>query len=214
MTRLVSQRYPELMSSERAELDALLSSSVLVHIGLEALGRPVVFPTGFAVIDGALVIHGSTGSRWMRAIVGQDVSATVTRLEGVLVARSNYESAMLYRSAMLFGRFAPVDEGRKRRVLDAFSDRILPGRSAETRPATKKELAATMALEMPIEKWSLRILDAWPEDPEEDVAGDAWAGLVRFGPPSARVDAAPDLRDGIPVRPSVEAVARHPERLV
>jgi nitroimidazol reductase NimA-like FMN-containing flavoprotein (pyridoxamine 5'-phosphate oxidase superfamily) len=202
------------MSEDRDALDALLASSVLAHVGLLSEGRAVVFPTGFAVIEDALVIHGSTGSRWMRALEGQEVSVTVTRLEGLLVSRSTYDSAMLYRSAMLFGRFRPVPAERKEAVLNALADRFIPGRSGELRPSTRKELAATMALELPIEQWSLRILDGWPEDQASDIAGDAWAGLVRFGAPSARVDPAPDLRPGIPVPPSVREAAAHPERLV
>lgn len=142
------------MSEDRAALDALLASSVLAHVGLVVDGRAAVFPTGFAVVDGSLVIHGSTGSRWMRALAGQEMSVTVTKLEGVVVARSTFESSMLYRSAMLFGRFEPVPAERKAAVLDALSDRLIPGRSAELRPSTRKELAATTALALPIERRS------------------------------------------------------------
>lgn len=214
MPELMSQRMPEKMSQDRAALDRLLASSILAHVGLVVDGRAAVFPIGFAVIDGELVIHGSTGSRWMRALEGQEVSVTVTKLEGVVVARSTFESSMLYRSAMIFGRFEAVPAERKSAVLDALSDRFIPGRSAEVRPSLKKELAATMALALPIEHWSLRMNDSWPEDEDADIAGDAWAGQVRFGAPSASVEAAPDLRHGIPVPASVEALLAHPERLV
>lgn len=214
MPELMSQRMPEKMSRDRAALDELLASSILAHVGLVVDGRAAVFPIGFAVIDGALVIHGSTGSRWMRALEGQEVSVTVTRLDGVVVARSTFESSMLYRSAMIFGRFTAVPAERKARVLDALSDRIIPGRSSEVRPSSKKELAATMALALPIEQWSLRMNDSWPEDEDDDIAGEAWAGQVRFGAPSASFAAAPDLRPGIPVPASVRALLAHPERLV
>lgn len=213
MPRLVSQRLPEYMREDRAELDDLLASSVLAHIGLIVDGGATVFPTGFAVIDGELVIHGSTGSRWMRALAEQEVSVTVTRLEGIGVARTTFESSMVYRSAMIFGRFAPVGPDRKAAVLDAFSDRVLPGRSREVRASSRKELAATAALAMPIERWSLRVSDGWPEDEPEDLAGDAWAGRVVFGAPAARLEVSPDLRSGIPVPPSVAALCAHPERL-
>ena len=218
MPRLVSQRMPELMNRDRAVLDELLAGSVLAHIGLlvpegEA-SRAVVFPTGFAVVDGAIVIHGSTGSRWMRALADQEVSVAVTKLDGVVVARSTFESSMLYRSAMIFGRFAPVPDERKAAALDALSDRFIPGRSAEVRASHKKELAATMALEMPIEQWSLRVSDGWPEDEPRDIAGPAWAGQVRFGAPTAQIVPAPDLREGTRVPASVLELAAHPERIL
>lgn len=214
MTELVSRRLPEKMVADREALDALLAESVLAHIGLVVDGHPAVFPTGFAVVGGALVIHGSTGSRWMRALEGQEVAIEITKLEGVVVARSTFESSMLYRSAMIFGSFARVPEERKDAVLNALSDRFIPNRSAELRPSKKRELAATMALELPLERWSLRVSDGWPEDEDDDIAGDAWAGHVRFGAPSTTVVPAPDLRPGIPVPASVEELAAHPERLV
>lgn len=219
MPALVSQRMPELMSRDRETLDALLASSVLAHIGVavaEADGttRATVFPTAFAVIDGSLVVHGSTGSRWMRSLLDQEVSVTVTRLEGVVVARSTFESSMRYRSAMIFGRFSQVDDARKADVLAALSDRFIPGRSAEVRPSSKKELAATLLLELPIETWALRVSDGWAEDGPEDCAGDAWSGHVRFGAPATEIVAAPDTRPGIPIPASVRELAAHPERLV
>lgn len=214
MPSLVSQRMPEKMETDRAALDELLGGTVLAHIGLIAEGRAVVFPTGFAVIDDAIVIHGSTGSRWMRAIAGQDVTVEVTKVDGVVVARSTFESSMLYRSAMLFGRFETVEPERKAAVLDALSDRFIPNRSSEVRPSSKKELAATTALAMPIDQWSLRVSADWPEDEDADIAGDAWAGFVRFGAPSATSVPAPDLRDGIEQPASVRELLAHPERIV
>lgn len=214
MTELVSARLAEKMSEDRAALDELLAGSVLAHVGLVVGGLARVFPTGFAVVDGSIVIHGSTGSRWMRALAGQEVAVTVTKLEGVVVARSTFESSMLYRSAMIFGEFARVADDRKELVLNALSDRFIPNRSTELRASSKKELAATMALELPIERWSLRVSDGWPEDEEDDIAGNAWAGHVRFGAPSASVIPAPDLRPGTPVPLSVQQLAAHPERLV
>ncbi|MCA0347273.1 MAG: pyridoxamine 5'-phosphate oxidase family protein [Actinobacteria bacterium] len=214
MHTLTSQRLPYKMREERELLDELLDASVLAHIGLVVDGRAVVFPTGFAAVDGEIVVHGSTGSRWMRALSGSEATVEVTKLDAVVVARSTFESSMQYRSAMIFGRFEPVSEERKAALLDAYSDRVIPGRSAELRPPHKKEIAATMALAMPIEQWSLRVSEDWPDDDEADIAGDAWAGIVSFGPPPARIEPAPDLRAGIPVPPSVLELAAHPERVV
>lgn len=214
MRTLTSQRLPEKMSEHREALDALLDSSVLAHIGLLVAGRPAVFPTAFAVLDDRIVIHGSTGSRWMRALAGGEAAVEVTKLDAVVIARSTFESSMQYRSAMIFGRFEPVATEEKSALLDALSDRLIPGRSAEVRASSKKELAATAVLALPIAEWSLRISNDWPEDEDEDVAGDAWAGIVAFGPPTTRIEAAPELREGVPVPPSVLRLAAKPERIV
>lgn len=204
MPELTSSRVPERMSTSRADLDALLDSQFLAHVSLAPDGDPVVFPTLIARDGDHVLIHGSTGSRWMRALAGGvPACVAVTDVGGIVVARSAFESSIVYRSAMLFGTFsASPDPAAAQAIL---TNRILPGRTDEVRPSTAKELAATMTLQMPIDQWSLRASDDWPEDPDSDVAGDSWAGIVRFGAPTVTVEPAPDLRPGIDVPDSVHA---------
>jgi uncharacterized protein len=89
------------------------------------------------------------------------------------------------------------------RALDLITEALLPGRVAEVRRPAARERAATLVLQLPIIEWSLKISAGWPDDPPEDVAGPAWAGVVprhiAYGPPLA----APDLRAGIDVPLSV-----------
>lgn len=202
MPELRATRMPERMSASRTELDDLLDSQLLGHVGVATDGEPAVFPTLIARDGDRLLLHGSTGSRWMRAAAeGAPVCVSVTEVGGIIVARSAFESSVVYRSAMIFGtcRRAPDQEA----ALAVLTNRVLPGRTTEVRPSTPKEYAATMALELPIDQWSLRVNDHWPEDPPEDVAGDSWAGVIRLGPAPAVIESAPDLRGDIPVPPSV-----------
>lgn len=212
--RLVPQRYPDMMRTERAELDAFLATTIIAHVAAVVDGRAVTMPTAFAVVDDQLVIHGSTGSRWMRALEGCDASVSVTRLSGLVVARSMFESSVLYRSAILFGRFARLDPAISETVLERFTERVLPGRPLETRASTRKELTATMLLAMPIAEWSLRVSEEMPDDGPDDVAGDTWAGQILFDSPRVAAVAAPDLRDGIPVPASVERFLGNPRGII
>lgn len=205
MDRLTSTRSPHHMSTDVADLYAVLDATFLGHVAFVDEGRPVVMPTAIARWGDRLLTHGSTGSRWLRRIgEGVPVCVSLAEVGGLVVARSAFESAVIYRSAMVFGAFAPVAEADKVEALDVLTDRLIPGRSAEVRPSTRRELAATMLLEMPLETWSVRLLDDMPDDPDDDVAGPAWAGQVRFGPPSRQILAAPDLRAGIEVPASVQ----------
>ena len=205
-------RLPELASTDRAALDALLDSALVGHFALVADdGTPAILPTA-VIRDGDRVLcHGSTGSRWMRRLAsGEPTALAVTSYDGLVVARSAFESSIHYRSAVLFGSCTPVTDDDKEHVLDLITDRLLPGRVAEVRRPTKAELAATLVLSLPIEDWSLRVSDDWPEDGPDDVAGPAWAGVVPLLPAWCDPLPAPDLADGIDVPPSVRGLSRPP----
>lgn len=202
-------RLGEKQTASREALDALLASTPLATIALVRDGHPTVFPTGFTRVGEDLVVHGSTGSPWLRALAsGAPAAVSVTTLDGVVVARSGFESSFHYRSAVLFGVFEPVPEDDKVRYLDALTDAFIPGRVAELRPSTRKEIAATLALRMAIttDNWSLKVSAGWPEDPDSDVAGDAWAGVVPMTTVYGDPRPAPDLTPGIEVPHSVRSM--------
>jgi uncharacterized protein len=200
-------RLPEKAVTDRAAVDALLDTARIGHVGLVADGHPLVIPTAIARLGDSVLVHGSTGSRWMRLLAGAAPAClTVTVVDGLVVARSAFESSMHYRSAVLFGSFSPVEDDEKVHALEVLIDALLPGRSREVRPSTRKELAATMVLALPIAEWSLKVSDGWPEDVPDDVAGDAWAGVVPLAERAGDPRPAPDLRSGIPVPTSVHSL--------
>jgi uncharacterized protein len=206
-------RLPEKATTDRADLDALLDTARLGHFAVVAEnGTPAVIPT-MIVRDGDRVLaHGSTGSRWMRRLAtGVPTSLGVTAYDGVVVARSAFESSIRYRSAVMFGACSTVSDD-KGRFLDLITEALIPGRSAEVRRPTKAELAATLVLALPLDDWSLKISAGWPEDEDEDIAGPAWAGVVPVRETYDAPLAAPDLRAGIEVPPSVRALLTGPTR--
>jgi len=201
-------RLAELQSTSRRQLDDLLDSTPLATVALVRDGHPVALPIGFARIDDEVVIHGSTGSPWLSALAGGAPAAvSVTIIDGVVVARSGFESSFHYRSAVLFGTFETVTDD-KVRYLETLTDTFIPGRVTELRASTRKELAATVVLRLPIgpDNWSLKISDGWPEDPESDVAAGGWAGVVPITTSYGAPVRAPDCDESIPVAPSVRAL--------
>jgi nitroimidazol reductase NimA-like FMN-containing flavoprotein (pyridoxamine 5'-phosphate oxidase superfamily) len=200
-------RIPEKASTERAHLDALLDTARVGHFAVVAEdGTPAVIPT-MVVRDGDQVLaHGSTGSRWMRRLAsGVPTALGVTAYDGIVVARSAFESSIRYRSAVVFGSCTTVTDD-KERFLDLVTEALIPGRGAEVRRPTKAELAATLVLALPLDDWSLKVSDGWPEDEDDDVAGPAWAGVVPVREAYGEPLPAPDLRAGIEVPPSVLAL--------
>jgi nitroimidazol reductase NimA-like FMN-containing flavoprotein (pyridoxamine 5'-phosphate oxidase superfamily) len=200
--------------TERGDLDALLDSTVVGHFGLtDPAGRPIVIPTAIVRDGDRVLAHGSTGSPWMRALAGgASTCLAVTALDGLVVARSAFESSLHYRSAVLFGACTPLGPDEREAALDLVTEALLPGRAAEIRRPTRRELEATLVLALPITEWSLKVSDGWPDDPPEDVAGPAWAGIVPMMAGYAAPLAAPDLRTGITPPPSVLRFADAPQR--
>jgi nitroimidazol reductase NimA-like FMN-containing flavoprotein (pyridoxamine 5'-phosphate oxidase superfamily) len=213
MTNTTLTRMHDRAVTDRTELDRLLDDTVLAHIGMvDDTGSAVVMPTGIARDGDRILIHGSTGSGWMRRIAeGCQVCVTVTDLNGIIVARSSFESSFRYRSAVLFGTFTELSDPDVSQALDVIIDHFLPGRRGEIRGTRRRELAATMVLAMPIQDWSLKISGASPTYKTDDVAEGTWTGVNPFHVQCGDKQAAPDLRAGIPVPASVRALtwARH-----
>lgn len=202
-------RFPDKAVPDRAELDRLLEDVYLAHVAVDTPGGVVAMPTAIARDGDRVIIHGSTGSRWMRSLAaGARTSVTVTALDAIVVARSSFENSFHYRSAVLFGAFTPLEGVAKVAAVDTLVDRIVPGRSLEVRTPTKRELAATLVLALQIETWTLKVSDRWPTDLAEDVAGDAWAGILPLEATVGEPVPAPDLRTGVPLPASVHALTR------
>jgi nitroimidazol reductase NimA-like FMN-containing flavoprotein (pyridoxamine 5'-phosphate oxidase superfamily) len=205
--RTTSARKEGRYEPDLSDLPALVADTLLGQVAFVREGQPMVIPTAvaFEPPDG-LLVHGSTGSGWMRWLAtGVPAAVSITALDALVVARSAFESSMRYRSAVLFGTFEEIQEEQaKRAALDLITDTLIPGRVDEVRRPTAKELAATLVLRLRIEDATLKTnSEAWPDDPDEDVAGDVWAGIVPRRTTYGDALPAPDLREGIAEPPSV-----------
>ena len=122
----VVSRLAEKQSISRSQLDELLDATPLATVALVRDGHPVALPIGFARIADDVIIHGSTGSPWLRELAdGAPAAVSVTTLDGVLVARSGFESSFHYRSAVLFGVFEEIDDD-KVGYLETLTDTFIP----------------------------------------------------------------------------------------
>ena len=200
-------RLREMQVHERQALDGLLDGVRVGHVGMTTDDQPVVIPTAIARDGDAVLVHGSTGSGGMRlAAGGAPACLAVTALDGIVVARSTFESTFHYRSAVIFGVFERLEGRRKERALDVVVEKLIPGRLSEVRRPSPGEINKTMVLSLPLETWSLKVSDGWPDDDDEDVAGPAWAGVVPLVQRAHSARPAPDLRTGIPIPASVAAL--------
>ncbi len=182
-------RKPERGSHEREVFNEVVDAARVGHLGYVVDGQPYVLPLGFARDGEALVFHGSTGARPFRLLAqGAPCCFTVTHVDGLVLARSANDSSMNYRSAVVLGNCENVsDDAEKWRILDVITDHLLPGRRASLRPMTKKEVASTMVLRLPIVEFSVKSRSGDPGDEGADIDFPVWSGVMpvvtTFGTP-------------------------------
>jgi nitroimidazol reductase NimA-like FMN-containing flavoprotein (pyridoxamine 5'-phosphate oxidase superfamily) len=205
--RTTVRRLPEKQVDDRAVLDAVLDDGRVAHVAVvEQDGQPYVVPVGYARDGDTVLFHGSTASRLFRTLAaGASTCLTVTRYDGLVLARSTFESSMHYRCAMVLGRATVVDGDAKLDALHRITDHLMPGRWADARHPNRKELAATLVLALPLDEWSVKVSDAPPDDAEEDLSRDIWAGVVPIRETYGSPEPAPDLTSAAPVPSYVRA---------
>jgi nitroimidazol reductase NimA-like FMN-containing flavoprotein (pyridoxamine 5'-phosphate oxidase superfamily) len=186
-------RLDEYGVAERSALDALLDSQLYGVLSTVVDGLPWAVPMLFARDGDRVLLHGSTGAGALRQVAaGSPAVLSVTAVDALAVAPTTFESSVNYRSATVRGNLTTLPDAEREAALDAFAERVLPGRTAEVRTSTRKELAATLALALPITDggWLLKVSGGWPSTPEESHASDdVWSGLVplrtTYGAPQA-----------------------------
>ncbi|MFQ5523460.1 MAG: pyridoxamine 5'-phosphate oxidase family protein [Acidimicrobiia bacterium] len=172
-------RLPERGVDDVAVLYEILDEALVAHVGFVRDGMPVVIPTLHARVDDELVLHGSPSAGFIRAARGgATLCVTVTLLDGLVLARSAFHHSVNYRSAVVFGRPRRLEGDEKTPALDAFVDRLIPGRRPLLRDTTKLEVQKTEVLALPLDTWSAKTRSGMPHDEEEDYRLSIWAGVV------------------------------------
>ena len=205
------RRLPERARYDRDAIDAVLDAGLVAHLGFVSQGQPYVIPTLHARVGDQVYVHGSAASRTLRALAdGIPACLTVTLLDGIVLARSVFEHSMNYRSAVVLGTAQRVeDPDEKLTALEAFTEKLLPGRWAEARSPTRKELKATAVLRLPLDEASAKIRDGGPEDGDTpDAELDVWAGHVPLVVRALEPVPEPSLRPAIPVPPAARRYRR------
>ncbi len=174
------RRLPHHQRTDRAALYGVIDDALSATVSIVRDDRPVALPVGIGRDGDDLLLHGSTGSDFFRRIAaGAPVCVTVTHLLGLKYARSLFDSSMRYRCAVVHGVASVVPPEEKEAALLALSEHLMPGRSADVRPMTARELAATMVLRIPLAEASVK--DNAGSLVEEDDDGEdrtVWAGTL------------------------------------
>jgi hypothetical protein len=192
-------RKPGRGSHDRALIEAILDEALVCHLGIvDGDGMPVVTPTLHARAGSDVYVHGSAASRTLRGAKRSQVCLTATLLDGLVLARAAMHHSANYRSVMLFGSGEEIeDAGEKRRALEALVEKLAPGRWADVRLPSEKELRATSVLRIPLEEASAKVRSGGPLDDDADYELPVWAGVVGLRLVAGAAEADDRLSPGI-----------------
>jgi nitroimidazol reductase NimA-like FMN-containing flavoprotein (pyridoxamine 5'-phosphate oxidase superfamily) len=206
------RRLREQGSTERGDLDAILSAGVVCHLGVVVDGYPMVVPTVYGVSGDTLYLHGSVASRSLVSAPQAAICVTVTHVDGLVLARSVFEHAVNYRSAMIYGTPRVVTSREEKLAgLRCLSEHIVPGQWDYARRPSKKELAATTLLALPLAEASVKIRTGPPDDGDSpDAALPVWAGVLPLAAAWGTPEPDPVLPPEIPLPPHIAARTRRP----
>ncbi|TDC43282.1 bifunctional pyridoxamine 5'-phosphate oxidase family protein/GNAT family N-acetyltransferase [Micromonospora sp. KC213] len=181
-TRTTASRSRDRMSYDRAAAHAVLDEAYHCVLGFTVDGEPRLLPTLHVRIGDTLYLHGSTGSRPLLAArddAGLPVCVTVTLLDGLVYARSQFHHSANYRSVVAHGvAHLVTGDDEKRQALTALVEKVGTGRSTDSRPPNRRELAETAVLALPLREVSVRARTGGVRDDPGDLALPHWAGVV------------------------------------
>lgn len=198
------RRLAERGNYDRDTIDRILDEALICHVSFATDEGPVVIPTIHARVDDRLYLHGSPGSRMLRATVGEQVCVAATIVDGIVAARSLFHHSLNYRSVVVFGTARLVDDPDERqRAFEAITEHILPGRWDEARHPSAREDRATRILAIDIDEASAKMRTGPPGDDDEDLGSGIWAGVIPIQSVAGDPIPSPDLEPDVDVPPSV-----------
>jgi nitroimidazol reductase NimA-like FMN-containing flavoprotein (pyridoxamine 5'-phosphate oxidase superfamily) len=192
------RRLPERAVDDRHVIDRILDEGFVCHAAYVTEGRPVVIPTLYARDGRRLLLHGSNSMGLAAAVrSGSPLSVAITHLDGLVVARSAFNSSANYRSVVVHGEGRMLEGDEKNRAVEMIIDTVIPGRLADLRASKTSEIAQTSVIEVPLDEVSAKVRAGGPGDDPEDMSLDVWAGVVPFHTVAGEPIPADDLRPGI-----------------
>lgn len=177
--RTTIRRKPQRAHYDADTVAAIVDQALLCHIAFSDGGSVHCLPVACWRHDEFLYVHAARNSRLARVLADSECAVCITHLDGLVLARSAFHHSMNYRSLVIYGQFAAVDDDQaKEKAFAAFIDHVSPGRSAQVRPTSAAERAGTALLRLPLAEAAAKIRNWGVEDAADDLALPVWAGVV------------------------------------
>ncbi|MDH3417594.1 MAG: pyridoxamine 5'-phosphate oxidase family protein [Gammaproteobacteria bacterium] len=165
---------------DKTTVHGILDSAMIAHVAFVQDGLPVVVPMLYGRDGETLFLHGARKARVIRLLQSTGTAClNVTHVDGLVYARSAFNSSMSYRSATVFGPTRLIeDSGEKLYALRVISECTMPGRWDELREPLVNEVKKTGIIALNIESASAKISTGMPKDEDDDYGIPIWAGVL------------------------------------
>lgn len=194
-------RHPERAVHDRDVAYSILDQSLIAHVAFTTDGITYNIPMTFARIGNSIFFHSSRHGRFYNVLQsGLSVCVDVTILDGIVLAKSAYNTSMNYRSVMVFGIMRDVtDYDMKYAISKALAEKMVPGRWNDCRHPSEDEIRITGFLELPLDQMSVKVNTHGPSEKKMDEGLPHWSGIIAFKSAMSAIphDAAAELPDYI-----------------
>ena len=165
---------------DKAAVHRILDEGLVAHVAFVQDGSPVVVPMIYGREGETVYLHGARKARVIRMLEGTEQAClNVTLLDGLVVARSTFNSSMNYRSVTVFGRPRLLqDTEEKLHGMKVISEHTMPGRWAEARDSHEREIKMAGVITMEVDSASAKVSSGMPEDEDDDYDIPIWAGVL------------------------------------
>ncbi|MEM7139929.1 MAG: pyridoxamine 5'-phosphate oxidase family protein [Actinomycetota bacterium] len=170
---------------EDDRIKEILDAGMIAHVGVQTPDGPLVLPMAYGRDDDTLYLHGAIANHLLGTGTGHEVCATVTHIDGLVMARTPFHNSMNYRSVVVRGLATKIEgKDAKLRALKIITDHIVENWD-NGRDVSDIDERKTLVLEMPLAEASAKVRAGDPIDEDDDMAGPWWAGVIpvetRFG---------------------------------
>lgn len=191
-------------ANEEQSIYDILDAGFLCHIAFLHDGQTMMIPTAYGRKGDALYIHGSSKNHMLSQIIyGQTICIGVTHLDGIILARTLFDTSANYRSAVLYGK-AELIENYDERIegLKIITENIIKGRWDEVAIGSESQIKATMVVKFTVDKASAKIREGGPKG-DEDVLNEVWSGHIPLSLKASNPIPDPKFGNGLEITESV-----------
>ncbi|WMT50568.1 MAG: pyridoxamine 5'-phosphate oxidase family protein [Ferroplasma sp.] len=175
-------RHPERSVKDMETAYSIVDQSLLAYVAFTHEGTVFNIPMAFVRIENYLYFHSSKQGRFYNVLKsGCNVCAEITIIDGIVLAKSAFNTSMRYRSVAVFNSMEEVSvHSEKLRISEALAEKMVPGRWKDCRHPSPEEISATGFLKLSMDVISVKVNTSGPNEKVGDKDLPYWSGIIKL----------------------------------